>query len=112
MTYLNTALIHLDYLNDHAQVDYALGSESFIINANRYNVTLSPESVNTRSSDKKMKLRDITINNKKIRCEWHTKLSKTSGRIHFHHGLNLSSDISMTTLNRVIIGKFAKHLDT
>lgn len=110
--YLPIVLNHLDYFNDRAQQDFIKGSEVFVQIANSQDVQLSPESVKTRDSSDKMKLRDIIINDIKVRCEWHSKLSSTTGRIHFHHGLSLPSEVITETKNKVIIGKYVKHLET
>lgn len=43
----------------------------------------SPESPKTRSSDKLMKLREVSFQGKMVRCEWHAKLERHRNRIHF-----------------------------
>lgn len=112
IAFLPIALRHLDYLNDYTQSHFPLGGEQFTAEANKFDVSLSPESPKTRSSTSKMNQRKIKINSKDITCEWHSKLDHSAGRIHFHSGLNLRSDIMGLTKDKVIIGKFVKHLDT
>lgn len=110
--YLSTMLHHLNYLNDHAKQDYKLGSDKFIESAKQNGINLSPESTKTRASNSKMKLRNIKINSTDVCCEWHSKLTPQAGRIHFHHGDNQHTSITTITENRVIIGKYVKHLST
>lgn len=110
ITYLPNLLTHLSYLNDCSQQDYSCGGTAFIQKASVAGVTLSPESPKTKSSQTKMKERDIIINNISVRCEWHTKLHATQGRVHFHEGTGLAKEVIDKTNNRVIIGKFASHL--
>lgn len=112
MSNLSTVLSHLDYLNDYAQLHFSFGRDLFISKANEFNVELSPESPKTRVSDKLMRKRNVKINDKEVCCEWHTKITKTAGRIHFHEGRNTHNEVKSITSEKVIIGRYEKHLST
>jgi len=53
-----------------------------------------------------MKEREVIIDGELIICEYHIKLTPTYDRIHFHPG---KQDIAE---GKIIIGIFAKHLNT
>ncbi len=71
----------------------------------RYHLELSPESPNTRGSDRLMRRREVTYEGNTLRCEWHAKLERHRNRIHF-------SEPSEHLAGRILIGIFVSHLDT
>lgn len=71
-----------------------------------WNIDMSLESPNTKNNRKAMKEREVIINNELVVCEWHTKLTPTYDRIHFHPGKMNIAD------GKIIIGIFAEHLST
>jgi hypothetical protein len=68
-------------------------------------VEVSPESPNTRGSERLMRLRDVTHDGRVYRCEWHAKLEPNRNRIHFWVP-------SVNEGDKLIIGKFVVHLAT
>jgi hypothetical protein len=70
----------------------------------RYGFDLSPESPNTRKSERLMRLRDVEYEGRVYRCEWHAKLEPHRNRIHF--AVTNNSD------DRIFVGIFADHLPT
>jgi hypothetical protein len=64
---------------------------------------LSPESSNTRKSEKLMRLRDVEYEGQVYRCEWHAKLEPQRNRIHF--AVPDSCD------GKILVGIFVDHLD-
>ena len=100
---------HLSYLNDSAQFDYLNDSKKFINKAGSAGIDLSPESPNTHSDKEAMKARTIQINGHDVVCEWHTKITPTKGRIHFHFGSNLPSKVSSVTEGKLIVSAFVDH---
>jgi hypothetical protein len=71
----------------------------------RFGVDLSPESSSTRSSSKLMGKRDVELDGRIIRCEWHAKIERHRNRIHF-------SLPDQALDGRIVIGIFVEHLDT
>lgn len=110
--YRDTVLSHLNYFNDYAQNDFTQGAETFQVLARNKKVDLSPESVNTQKAKRKMNSRYISVNKTNVLCDWHSKITRTSGRIHFHYGLHLPPDVTSTTKNKFIIGIYTTHLAT
>lgn len=107
-------ILHLSYLNDQAARDFSSGEGDHVIiaKAGSYGVEISPESPKTRANKAAMSERNITICEETLCCEWHTKLTKTRGRIHFHAGARRSEKISSKVGTKVIVGVFADHLTT
>ncbi|MFM5802745.1 hypothetical protein ACET6H_08295 [Aeromonas veronii] len=111
--YKDNVLHHLDYLNDKAQLHFNLQPfpSTFIQKASSEGIELSPESANTHSCNWKMNERNITIDRTTVLCEWHTKITKTIGRIHFN--INIANEfqaINDKISDKVIIGIFTDHL--
>ncbi len=69
-------------------------------------VSFSDESTNTKKNKKAMRYRDIQFGGETISCTWHTKLSKTRDRIHFHPPIGKKFD------SKLLIGAFAEHFPT
>jgi len=69
-------------------------------------VPISRESPNTRGNQRAMREREINVGGITLVCEWHTKLSSTYDRIHFHEGRPNVAD------GKIIIGIFSNHLRT
>jgi hypothetical protein len=98
----------LGVLNDHfatamtvhsglpQQVKAALG---------QFGVDLSPESPNTHGSSRLMALREVSVDGRVYRCEWHAKLEPHRNRIHF-------SLPSPELAGRIVVGIFVDHLLT
>lgn len=68
-------------------------------------VDLSRESPQTHQNKRAMRERMVVVQGYDIVCEWHTKISPTTDRIHLHFGL---PDLG----GKPIIGLFVDHLDT
>lgn len=107
---------HLAFLNDRAQLLYQEDSSNFEFIANAAGINLSPESPQTHRNKSAMKKREISISNNIVICEWHTKITPTKGRIHFHFGINfrenIMHEIKEETKGKLIIGIFCEHLPT
>jgi hypothetical protein len=71
----------------------------------QYGLDLSPESPNTRGSSRLMALREVTLDGRVYRCEWHAKLEPHRNRIHFSHP-------SRELGGRIVVGIFVDHLPT
>lgn len=71
-----------------------------------HTVNISPESPKTHSNTAAMRQRVVRIRAIDYTCEWHSKLSPTTDRIHFCAGENAELG------GRILIGIFAEHLDT
>jgi hypothetical protein len=100
---------HLSFLNDDfrslcEQNNYNM--HTVISISKSMDVDLSIESDTTRHDKRAMKEREVIINGESIICEYHTKLTLTHDRIHFHQGKHDIAD------GKIIIGIFAKHLTT
>lgn len=101
---------HLSMLNDHFKNVFHRhrGYTEKIIReiSATSGIKVSLESTQTMKNKKAMKDRDVTIGREKVRCEWHTKLWSTHGRIHFHPGnLKVAS-------GSLIVAIFCDHLAT
>ncbi|MBQ0987717.1 hypothetical protein KBZ10_24995 [Streptomyces sp. F63] len=70
-----------------------------------HGITLSPESVKTRSKTKIMKQRDVKHEGEIYRCEWHAKQHPARNRVHF-------SLPAPRLGQRILVGIFVDHLDT
>lgn len=88
--------------------------------AARCGVDASPESPNTRANGSAMREREVAVSNvlsgrrsllvrRTVTCEWHTKITPVSDRIHFHPGLGGAPE-SRPAEGKVIVGIFARHL--
>ncbi len=101
---------HLSALNDHFRGVYSrsgfqpdLASKEF---KTCWDVAMSRESPKTRKNKRAMKEREVVVDNVALCCEWHTKLTPTHDRIHFHQGEEDVAD------GKIVIGIFAEHLST
>ncbi|WP_345850799.1 hypothetical protein [Shewanella algae] len=114
LEHLPNLINHLDFLNREATKLYSADPlpDNFIAAAASKGVELSPESPKTRQNHAAMAQRNITINDKKILCEWHTKLTPTAGRVHFNLNISEPDAISEVVNGKVIIGIYTKHFDT
>jgi len=103
---------HLSYLNDYANLHFNRNHQDheIIALAGSQGVSMSPEGPRTRSNNRAMREREITIQNVKIMCEWHTKLTPTTGRIHFNAKSNRLDDIKRIIGEKVLVGLFVDHL--
>lgn len=93
---------HLSALND--QLPNLLGLPPSEIQA-RMGIDLSLESPQTHQNQRAMRDRRVIVRGTEIVCEWHTKISPTFDRIHFHCGLPELG-------GKPIIGLFVDHLAT
>lgn len=112
--YASAIICHLSYLNDFAMLDFEGNLPAQIIQlAASRGVDISPESVNTHGNKRAMARRRIEINDSPLVCEWHTKFTFDSGRIHFHaRPCVYHDDIKKVTGSKVIVGIIAGHLPT
>lgn len=103
---------HLSYLNDYGKIHFEkyIQPHELIAAAGSHNVEMSPESPQTHKDKKAMKQRDITIDSIAVCCEWHTKLTKTQGRIHFFASKHKNEAIKKIIDKKIIIGKIVSHL--
>jgi hypothetical protein len=69
-------------------------------------IDISTESHGTRANRKAMQEREVIIDGETIVCEYHTKLTPTYDRIHFHPGRQGVAG------GKIIVGIFAEHLTT
>ncbi len=101
---------HLAMLNDHFPAIFAQhkGQPDPIMREvrARFGIELSPESPGTRRNKAAIRQRLVQVGPHTLPCQWHTKLSRTAGRIHFHPG-----DPHILG-GKLLIGLFADHLDT
>lgn len=86
----DNVIAHLAFLNDcflNLLKTYPGNSKVIIGQAHSVNVDMSVESPSTHKNKKAMNQRKRTIQTAtssfEILCEWHTKITKTCGRIHF-----------------------------
>ncbi len=101
---------HLSVLNDHFQEIYEECSYKSDCLIRRFqsgwDISISQESPKTKKNKKATRQREVTAEGIFLRCEWHTKLTPTYDRIHFHQGM------PGILKGRIIIGIFAEHLGT
>lgn len=101
---------HLSALNDHFRAAFdSHKGEVKLIQAemkSRCGVEMSPESGNTKGNKAAWEERKVTVTGKDLYCEWHTKFSWDTNRIHFHPGTPGIAD------GKIVIGIFAAHLST
>ncbi|MFI5488953.1 hypothetical protein [Micromonospora echinaurantiaca] len=71
-----------------------------------HHLEVSPESPNTRGSERLMRHRDVEHDGRVYRCEWHAKLEPHRNRIHFW--VPQADDDE----DKLVIGKFVIHLPT
>ena len=96
--------VHLSVLNDHAKRILSSGSPAStqIAEFGSSGVEVSGENGNTRANKAAMKQREVTVNNKRVVCDWHTKLRPHMDRIYFN---------ATTEKGFVVVGIFHSHLD-
>lgn len=111
-TILSTYFEHLAYLNDCAIGHFKAITQphEIIASAGAVGVDISPESPSTHKNRDAMKERNITIGSQPICCEWHTKLTKTQGRIHFFAWKHANPKVLEVVGEKVIIGIITDHL--
>ncbi|HSD38674.1 MAG TPA: hypothetical protein VLC92_14260 [Rhodocyclaceae bacterium] len=111
-TMLPTYFEHLAYLNDYAIDNFKAKTQphEIIASAGAVGVEISPESPSTHKNNDAMKERNITIDNATICCEWHTKLTKTQGRIHFFARKHPDENVFKVVGEKVIVGIITDHL--
>lgn len=109
---LPTYFEHLAYLNDNAIHHFKAITQphEIIASAGAVGVDVSPESPSTHKNKDAMKERNITIGSQSICCEWHTKLTKTQGRIHFFAWKHANPKVLEIVGDNVIVGKITDHL--
>lgn len=79
--------------------------EAVVAELRHHGVVVSPESPNTRKSQKLMRHRDVHHEGSTYRCEWHAKIEPHRNRIHF----SLPAE---GPGGRMLIGIFTDHLPT
>jgi hypothetical protein len=98
-------MTHLGILNDDfLAVHRAASGIAKTVESSLAGIGASPESPKTHQNEKAMRQRDVTYDDKTIRCEWHTKIEPHRNRIHFAFNADLGDSI--------LIGIFVDHLDT
>lgn len=112
--YLAVLIRHLDFLDKDARSIFSLNPEPsrFIAEAASKGVDLSPESPNTHRNSSAMSERVIDIGHSPVSCEWHTKITPTTGRVHFNLNINELECLPSEVKNKLIVGIFAGHLTT
>jgi hypothetical protein len=96
---------HLSVLNDHFQRIHSEAKHKTDDAIGAYGIDASLERGTTHKNKKAMKQREVVIDGETIICEWHTKLARHTGRIHFHPGED------GVLGGRLVVGLFARHLD-
>ena len=100
----DAVVAHLCILNDDWQAAYVAEKGNSARISARIGIDVSIEGTTTRSSEKKMKLRDVEFRGETYRCEWHSKLEWNKNRIHFYP--------ADPRIDRPLIGIFCDHLAT
>ena len=101
---------HLSALNDDfrdlcEQNNHNMGVVFRILKSNK-GIDVSGESPLTRRNRTAMQEREVFIDDERVVCDYHTKLTNTYDRIHFHPGTQGVAE------GKIIIGIFAEHLTT
>lgn len=109
---IETIVSHLGYLNDHAISDFSESAtdRETSIKAGSKGIDMSPESNNTRRNRAAMSLREVTVFDQKISCEWHTKIKPTLGRIHFYPWSFKNEVLAKKIGRKIIVGIMCRHL--
>jgi hypothetical protein len=97
-------VVHLAGLSDHALSVWGAYTEPHRIATemkSRAGIDCSPDSPKTHKNRAAMEQRVVLVGEARVKCEWHTKLEAHRNRIHF-----------AVLGDHVVIGAFAKHLDT
>jgi hypothetical protein len=98
----------LGVLDDHFAAAVSAGSgipHQVAAVLGQFGVEVSPESPTTRGSQKLMASREVVLDGRTYRCEWHAKVEPHRNRIHF--------SLPVPDLDgRVVVGIFVDHLDT
>jgi hypothetical protein len=103
---------HLSYLSDFARKDFETIKEPHVLiaKAASHGVEMSPESPKTHKHAAAMEERNILVGEKKICCEWHTKLDFTRGRVHFFPWSHTEAVVREAVSDKVIVGIITDHL--
>lgn len=96
---------HLSVLNDHFQRVHKEAKHKTDAVIGEYGIDASLERGTTHKNKKAMKQREVVVDGETIVCEWHTKLARHTGRIHFHPGED------GVLGGRLVVGLFAGHLE-
>ena len=94
---------HLSVINDHGRsvLDSAEPASAKQARFGSYGINASGESAQTRADKKAMKQREVSVGDRVIVCDWHTKLRPHIDRIYFN----------ATSTTTVVVGAFRDHLD-
>jgi len=113
VNFVSEIVKHLAYLNDRALIDFeeCANDREVSTRAGSHGVNMSPESHATRNDRKAMQQREVTVLKVPIVCEWHTKLTRTQGRIHFYPWTGKHDKLAKLIGKKVIIGIICEHLD-
>jgi len=98
----------LGALNDHfarALAEYRGNHNQVMARFAALSLDISPESPNTKHNIKAWSQRQVEYDNVTYRCEWHGKRKWNKDRVHFSLPMPRHED-------RILIGLFARHLDT
>jgi hypothetical protein len=96
--------VHLAVLDDHAKRILSNGNPAStqIAEFGSGGIEVSGENGNTRANKAAMKQREVEVNNKRVVCDWHTKLRPHMDRIYFN---------ATAEKGCVVVGIFHSHLD-
>lgn len=97
-------LDHLTAINDHFETAYRDAHGDLRIVSAQLGIDMSNEG-NTRASERLMRERDATVDDRTYRCEIHSKIEPHRNRIHLHPADDATS-------GRVVIGHFVRHFTT
>lgn len=94
---------HLGVLNDHARriLGAAVTAQVKQAQFGALGIEASGENGNTRRHTSAMRQREVTVGDRTVACDWHTKLRRHVDRIYFN----------ATSLDGVVVGVFHRHLD-
>lgn len=102
---------HLAVLNDEGAALFAQNPGGMHIDRflAAYGVDASSENGNARSNRECQRDRTRTFEGREITFWWHTKITNTKGRIHFHYEPAASGSFDDSLPGRIIIGRCVDH---
>lgn len=101
---------HLSFLNDDFETLWVASNRDFPkfmqTAKSKCSIDFSNESSKTRNSPKKMRLREAHFSGEVVTCELHSKITRTTNRIHFHPSIDGKFG------GKLLVGIFVDHLET